>query len=210
MPFRKEWFFRQKTVWKTTWVFRLLVATLCGLLLLLTGSFWLESIGRSLIHADELEAVDLIVVEDFDENYWLHRIAANLQAEGRSSRVIVVKATDRGAQYVTAALADAAGLDNYELLESGAGEPIALNAAIALRERLGDEPIGSIIVVATGFRSQRTHLIYEAVFEGDGIEVLCRPVLGPRRPDNWWHSWHGIQEIGLEFVKLQYYRFWVL
>jgi hypothetical protein len=40
--------------------------------------------------------------------------------------------------------------------------------------------------------------------------VRCDPVFGRVTPERWSDSWHGIQGVAEEFVKLQYYRFYVL
>ena len=210
MKLRREQFLRRRSVWKTTWLTRLLVGAVIVLVVLLTGRFWLVWIGESLVHDDELTPVDLIVVEDFNESYWLYRRTANLRAQGLSDRVLVLKSRFELRGELTGLLAEEAELTDYQRLESGEGEPIALGAAQALRDYLDGSRVDSILVVTMGFRSRRTHLIYTSVFEPLGIRVLCNPVLGPRRPDTWWHSWHGVQEIALEFLKLQYYRFWIL
>jgi len=40
--------------------------------------------------------------------------------------------------------------------------------------------------------------------------VRCDPVFGRATPERWSNTWHGIQSVAEEFVKLQYYRFYVL
>jgi hypothetical protein len=40
--------------------------------------------------------------------------------------------------------------------------------------------------------------------------VYCAPVFVGARLEDWAQSWHGIEEVGSEFVKLQFYRFYVL
>ena len=113
-------------------------------------------------------------------------------------------------------------------------EPISLNAARQLLEYVrtngaeGGEkgegalppkdpahddprpPVRSVLVVTSGFRSERTYEIYRSVFGSAGIEVQVDPVFALRNPDNWLHSTHGFQEVGLQFGKLWYYRLFVL
>jgi hypothetical protein len=43
-----------------------------------------------------------------------------------------------------------------------------------------------------------------------GIKVHCVPVFGQKSPANWTKTWHGIQDVTEQFLKLQYYRFYVL
>ena len=66
------------------------------------------------------------------------------------------------------------------------------------------------MLVTPGMRSRRSDLVYRSVLAPAGISVLCVPVFGRSTPDNWWHTWHGIQEVLEQSGKLQYYRFYVL
>ena len=70
--------------------------------------------------------------------------------------------------------------------------------------------VRSVILVTEGFRSRRAAEIYLHVLKPLGITVYIQPVFGSRTADNWFRSWHGIQEIGLQFIKLWYYRLAVL
>jgi hypothetical protein len=36
------------------------------------------------------------------------------------------------------------------------------------------------------------------------------PVLGEKTAKNWTKTWHGIQDVTEQWLKLQYYRFYVL
>jgi hypothetical protein len=36
------------------------------------------------------------------------------------------------------------------------------------------------------------------------------PVFGVNTPKNWTQTWHGIQGVTEQWLKLQYYRFYVL
>src|SRR5439155_10712211 len=57
-------------------------------------------------------------------------------------------------------------------------EPISLNAALQIRARLTADRITSVIVVAPGFRSRRSFLVYRATLGTAGIAVRCVPVFG--------------------------------
>ena len=89
-------------------------------------------------------------------------------------------------------------------------EPISLNAAYQIRDFLTKVHLRSVIVVTDGFRSKRSALVYHAVLDPAGINVSCIPVFGQRTPKNWTETWHGIQEVAKQLLKLQYYRFYVL
>jgi hypothetical protein len=42
------------------------------------------------------------------------------------------------------------------------------------------------------------------------IKVYCVLVFGQHTVQNWPATWHGIQDVALQFIKLQFYRFYVL
>src|SRR5262249_10758032 len=61
--------------------------------------------------------------------------------------------------------------------------------------------------VSPAFRSRRSSLVYSEVLEPAGIKVYCLPVFGVHNVKNWTDTWHGRQDVALQFIKLQYYRF---
>jgi hypothetical protein len=82
--------------------------------------------------------------------------------------------------------------------------------ALQVAKFLEDNGIRSVLVVSPGFRSTRSHLVYNHVLGPRGIRVQCVAARAPFSVDDWWHTWHGVQDVWLEFSKLLYYRFWVL
>src|SRR5262249_30347354 len=89
-------------------------------------------------------------------------------------------------------------------------EPFAFGVAQQVRSFLLKNGIRSVIVVAPGFRSRRTFLVYHSAL-GPDVALGCAPVFGPTAgPETWSRSWHGIQNVVEQFGKLQYYRFYVL
>jgi hypothetical protein len=89
-------------------------------------------------------------------------------------------------------------------------EPYTLNVVRQLRDALTIRHIRSVVVVAPGFRSQRSSLVHRAVLEPVGIRVSCLPVFGERTPENWAASWHGIEVVAEQIIKLEVYRWYVL
>jgi hypothetical protein len=89
-------------------------------------------------------------------------------------------------------------------------EPISLNVAYQIRDYLRAERIRSVLLVTSGFRARRAALIYGAILEEGGVAVSCEPVFGTTTPENWTGTWHGIQDVALQFLKLNYYRVGVL
>ena len=68
-----------------------------------------------------------------------------------------------------------------------------------------------MIIVTPIFRSRRSALVYDAILRGTGIAVHCQPVQGSRGVTNWTRSWHGIQEVAEQWLKLHgIHRFSVL
>jgi hypothetical protein len=175
------------------------------------------SVGKSLVCTEDLGQSDVILVENFDPNYLVFERAAALQSAGLASRVLVpvqhsgdpsvANAVSRG---VAEVMARQARLNAWEIVLIGETEPVTLNAAFQVRTRLAQDRVRSIIVVAPGFRSRRSALVYHAVLKDLDARVYCVPVFGRIRPDRWTDTWHGIQQVTEELLKLQYYRLYVL
>jgi hypothetical protein len=193
----------------------------CFVLLLtafLTRDFWIPSIGWSLVCDEETAPSDAIFVENFDPSYLLFERAADLQQTGLAARVLVpAQVSDRDSELtnpVSRGIAELMGrlarVQNPEIIAIREVEPYSLNAAYQLRTFLTKEHLGSVVVVVPAFRSRRSSLVYQAVLRPAGIQVHCLPVFGNHTPENWTTTWHGIQTVIEQLVKLQFYRFWVL
>jgi hypothetical protein len=193
------------------------VLGLVVLALVATRAFWIAGIGESLVCPQELVSSDVILIENFDPNYLLFERAAALEKTGVAPRALVPVESwrDSGApnavsRGVAEVMARQARLEAWAMVPIRESEPISLNAATQIREHLVRERIRSLIVVAPGFRSRRSWLVYRATLNRADISVRCVPVFGTTRPENWTETWHGIQDVALEFLKLQYYRAYVL
>jgi hypothetical protein len=183
----------------------------------LTSRYWTAQIAQSLTCAEDVTAVDAMLIENFDPNYLLFERAETLEKAGIGSVALVPveissepNVANPVSQGIAEVMARQARLRRWRTIPIELSEPIALNAALQIRSRLASERIKSIIVVAPGFRSRRSSLVYQAVFGEAGIAVHCVPVFRRIGPEHWTETWHGIQEVLEEFVKLQYYRFYVL
>ena len=211
-------FYRRECL-RTTWTLRLGVAFLVAVALILTREYWTIWVGRSLVCTEEIAPSDAIVVENFDPDYLVFEEAATLQRAGLAQRVLVpteasrdnphaVSVVDEGIAEVMARVAHLRDPEIIPVREDL--EPISLNAVYQIRHFLIKEHLRSVIVVAPAFRSLRSSLIYRAVLAPPGIQAHCVPVFGGHTLGTWSHSWHGIQDVGLQFIKLQYYRFYAL
>jgi hypothetical protein len=214
---QRHFFSRRESV-KTTWKFRLALLLLGMLLVSVAREFWMLRLGQSLVCAEEMRPSDVILVEDFAvADYRVFERAAALHQAGLAARVLLPTEASRepeSAHTVSQSIAELkarmARLQHPEILPIWTREPITLNAAYQIRDFLTKEHLQSVLVVTEGFRSQRAALIYHAVLDPAGIQVGCIPVFGQTTPKNWTKTWHGIEEVTRQFLKLQYYRFYVL
>src|SRR5207249_4660638 len=105
---------------------------------------------------------------------------------------------------VTEVMARQARLEVWDIIPIQESEPISLNAATQIRDHLAGDHIKSLLIVTSGFRSRRSSLVYRGVLGDVGTQVHCAPVFGQTTPERWIDTWHGIQQVTEEFLKLQY------
>jgi hypothetical protein len=187
-------------------------------IIFLTRGYWLPSIARGLICRERLAPSDAILVENFDPSYLVFERAESLQRARLSTRVLVpVPTTGRNSavpspvsQGIAELMARIARLDNIQIIPVREMEPYELSVAYQIRDFLIREHLRSLLVVAPAFRSRRSYLVYNAVLGPAGIESYCAPVFETHTPENWAATPHGIQEVTEQFIKLQYYRLYVL
>lgn len=202
---------------RTTWKLRFALVTLVILSLWLASGWWTKAIARSLVCDASLAPSDAILVENFDPDYLLFERATKLRLAGLAARVLVPVSTDPGtsqANLVTVGTAELmariARTGTIEIIPTRRVEPIALSAARDLQRFLEQEHIRSVIIVSSLFRSRRSALVYAATFGPAGITVRCEPVNGSLSVNTWTRTWHGIQNVVEQWLKLQYYRVYVL
>jgi len=208
----------RKEVVKTTWAFKATVIIALVLLCYLMEPVWAHAVGESLVCAQDgkVGRADAILVDDFDRDYLLYERARHLEEDGLSSTVIAPVSLFAGgsvspvSEAMVDVLARLARVKQVTKVPVSIVEPISLNAALDIRRFMKQNGITSVIVVTPAFRSARSMMIYRAVLEPAGVLTHCAAVFDQRNPDNWTRSWHGIQDVALQFVKLQYYRFYVL
>lgn len=184
----------------------------------LTRGLWLPSIASSLVCAEEVVSSDAIVVENFDPDYRLFERAASLQQRGMSARVLVPTAkvsrnseeTNLISREIAELMARVARVRDLEIVPIYEIEPYSLNAAYQVRDFLVRQQVRSVLVLSPAFRSKRSSLVYDAVLGPTGIQVHCVAVFGQHTPANWTSTWHGIQIVTEQFIKLGYYRFYVV
>jgi hypothetical protein len=209
-------FFYRKESLRTTWTLRLSVVLFLVLGVWATRSFWTLKPGQSLVCQEQFGHSDALLLENFDPDYLVFERAAALQRKGIAEKAFipVVAGDSEMLNTVWAGFAEVmiriAHLTNTEVIPVVETEPISLNAADQIRDFLVKEHISSVIVVTPGFRSRRSLLVYSTVLSHAGVAVGCVPVFGLNSVNNWTSTWHGVQDVALQFLKLQYYRFYVL
>ena len=211
------WFLKRKQVIVTTWKFRLLGLLVAASAIYLTYPGCLVSVAAGLVHEEKLDSAQLLVLENFDADYFVFEAARGLLRSGHSSKALVpVVANERTMKPgevqlgFTEVMSRIAGIDSYEIVAVRHTEPVSLTVALQVANLVESQGIESVIVVSPRFRSARSYLVYDHVLTPRGIRVQCLAASGPVDVATWWHTWHGIQDVGLEYSKLLYYRFWVL
>src|SRR5262245_22658408 len=202
---------------RTTWKFRAGFMALVVVAVWLTRGWWSAAIARSLVCEGNRASSDAILVENFDPDYLVFERATRLRRDGFAPRVLVPIPTDPAtseandvALGTAEVMAKIAHLGAIEIVPMRQVEPYSLNAARDVLRFIEREHIGSVIVVSPFFRSKRSALVYGATLGRAGIAVRCDPVQGVQGVDTWTRSWHGVQNVLEQWIKLQYYRFYVL
>jgi hypothetical protein len=205
---RRHFFYRKESL-RTTWKLRISIVLFVVLATAATLRFWRLQIAQSLVCAEKITASDALLVENFDQSYLVFERAGDLQRIGIAPRIFLPVAS-AVSKSVTELMAHLARISSFEIVPIQEIEPISLNAAKQIRDFLKAQGMTSIVVVTPDFRSRRSFLVYNTVFSPAGISVGCAPVFGMTNPQNWTETWHGIQDVTEQFLKLQYYRFYVL
>jgi hypothetical protein len=107
-------------------------------------------------------------------------------------------------------MAKMARLGPIEIIPVRDVEPISLNAARDVLRFIARERIRSVVVVSPLFRSRRSALVYSAILGPAGVTVRCEPAHGTRDVNTWTGTWHGFEDVGEQWLKLQYYKLYVL
>lgn len=202
---------------RTTWLFRLGLALTAAVGLWLTAALWTRAIGWSLVCTHDVKPSAAVLIENFDPEYLLFERARGLRQAGIAARVLVPIRIDHQsgnrnavAMGVADVMARISRIGSIETIPIREVEPISLNAAVDVRRYLQQHGIRSVVLVAPLFRSRRSALVYRAVLASAGIAVGCDVSDGQRAVERWPGTWHGVQNVVEQWVKLQYYRFVVI
>jgi hypothetical protein len=212
----RHFFYRTEQT-RTTWKFRAGFPALVLLAVLLTRGWWTVAVARSLVCEANDAPSDAILVENFDPNYSVFERAGQLRRAGLGARVLLpieidsrTSKPDAVALGLAEVMAKAARLGPMEVVPIRVVEPVSLNAGYDVLRFIEPQHIHSIIVVSPLFRSRRSALVYGAILGRAGTLVRCEPVPGISEANSWTRSWHGMQTVSEQWLKLQYYRWYVL
>lgn len=215
-PWMRHFVYRSEHL-RTTWKLRIGLVALVATSLWLTSGWWTAAVARSLVCEPNVAPSDAILIENFDPDYLLFERARQLRQEGVAPRILVPVATSDGSgdpnavgRGIAELMAGIGRVGPVEIIPIRELEPISLNAARDIRNFAAREGIRSVIVVSPLFRSRRSSLIYHATLDPAGITVRCEAVGRPRDAESWPKTWHGIQNAAEQWLKLQYYRWYVL
>jgi hypothetical protein len=216
-PWSRHLFYRTEHV-RTTWKLRIGVVVLVVLGAWLTSNWWTVAIARSLVCENDETPSDVMLIENFDAEYLLFERAARLRRQGVAERVLVPVPSANGdpsqtnvvARGIAEMMATMSRLGTIDIIPVRVVEPISINAARDILPVLRQEGVRSVLVVSPLFRSRRSMLVYGATLGRAGIHVRCSAVDGLRDLQTWTHTLHGIQNVAEQWIKLQYYRFYVL
>ena len=202
---------------RITWKLRLGLLALVIVTLWLSSGWWTSAIARSLVCEANGAPSEAILVENLESDYFAFERASVLRRAGFAARVLVPIATNARTSMpnevavgTVELMARVAHLGPIEIVPIQEVEPIALNAARDVLRFLERERIRSVLVVAPLFRSRRSALVYTATLGQAGLTVTCEPARGPQGVKTWTQTWHGIQNVAEQWLKLQYYRLYVL
>jgi len=212
----RHFFYRTEHT-RTTWRFRVGFVALVVIVAWLTRGWWTIAIARSLVCDANSAPSDAILVENFDPDYMVFKHAASLRQAGVATRVLVPIQTDPGTSEPNAVamgtaemMAKFARLGAMDIVPIREVEPISLNAAHDVLRFIERERIRSVIVVSPLVRSRRSALVYGTALGPAGVTVRCEPVERTQNVKTWTWSWHGVEDVAEQWLKLQYYRLYVL
>jgi hypothetical protein len=215
-PWTRHFFYRAEHN-RTTWKLRLGLLALVVVTVWLTRGWWTVAVARSLVCEAGVAPSDAILVENLDPGYFVFERASALRRAGLAARVLVPIPIDAGASTpndvalgTAEVMARISHLGSFDIVPVREVEPISLNAARDVLGFLQRERIRSVIVVTPLFRSRRSVLVYRATLGRAGVSVLCEPARGPQGVDDWTRSWHGIEDVVAQWLKLYYYRLYIL
>ncbi len=200
------------------WKFHLALTALFLPLIMASRGWWIPEVAWGLVAKPAAFKPDMILVDNLVTDYKLFEKARNLRKLETATTVLVpVRASDRDPDkpdpmgfQIARVMIRQARLQPCRILPFREVEPFTLNLARQVGEFLKSHPdIHSVLVVTQACRSRRTQLVYGKVLGKLGAKVSTYPVWNSDRAGNWAATWHGRQEVLLQYIKLIYYELYL-
>lgn len=96
---------------------------------------------------------------------------------------------------------------NFRIVVTPFHHPITLTEAREVLEiipKMGTD-IKSAILLAQGFHTRRSYLIYQYLCVPHQIKIFPSACFNSYQLDNWWSQESGIRDFAMEYLKLVYY-----
>lgn len=97
------------------------------------------------------------------------------------------------------------GKGQYILVSLPVAHPVTLIEARAVMDILQKESIRSAVLVAEGFHTRRSYLLYRNIGRAKGIHVMPWSSSASYPLTNWWHNADAVYDFTAQLVKLAYY-----
>lgn len=161
--------------------------------MLLAGSaVQTERVGKAAELLLSQRAPVVLITNDGTRGGWSRR---------RQARIMMVDRTSDG-------LVDA-GVDESRIVRLPGMVRSTHDEALALRNYLQSHALSSVLVVTSGYHSRRALWVFRRVLADVDVRVdiaAVPPGWQTPSPDRWWLSRRGWLSVGLEYVKLGFYR----
>jgi hypothetical protein len=89
-------------------------------------------------------------------------------------------------------------------------DPITFNLASQVFQHLKSKGYKRIILISESYHSYRSKLAFEKAFENSGVQIATIPAELGITKETWWNTDSGLSTTFSEFIKLIYYRLFVL
>jgi hypothetical protein len=144
--------------------------------------------------------------------------AIGLVSAGKGSRVVVVLHVLPGGKKQYGLDDDYPDLVRKKLVRSGLTEkqvtviviparaPRTLNEATMVLDALSKEGVRHALLLAHGFHTRRSFLVYQHVGQPLGIRIVPSAYFNDYQLNDWWTHHEGVEDFATEVIKLLYYQ----
>ena len=218
----RTYFVRQKTIWKTTWLGKLVIGLFLISLIYGSSGFLLDRATSFVSAKDTTSPADAIVIENwYYPSSTSMRTAFQLLSKGFGRSIFLTEYFFSNSNYITGAEIPSYYHEILELYFKSEGfdfgqvkrinvpakDPVTWNTAKAVIETLTAQGYHSMILVSPWYHSRRSCDAYARIGSEKGMKVFCKPAEGALRRDNWWKSDTGLSTVFSEIIKRIYYLF---